>query len=334
MAADVDLYSPQLPAGPAGWSEDDYITALTEVDAAASWAKVRITGAMVTRYGEELLQAASARTGIAHSTLRSWRAVDKAFPAEKVGRPTFSVGVAEAFMALDDRLALVSRAEPWTVAGARELAASRRKPRAARPRKAGRQSAGTAHPGDQPSPDNGQQPQDTAAQGAAAGTEDGAARDGQEQPREQPRAQPPEEPQDRQDGDGTAERQDDPASAAPEMPAIPAALPEDELARLRDEVRAELRADAGLREQALEEVRAELRETAARLFEAQRAAWHEERDGLLARNGELEADRYELLRARDELEAANERLSGRMKRCPRHGVPLVPGCRACLEEAA
>ena len=55
--------------------------------------------------------------------------MDKAFPAEEFGRPNFSVGVAEALCAQRDRLELVSREQPWTVAEARALVTSRKPPR-------------------------------------------------------------------------------------------------------------------------------------------------------------------------------------------------------------
>ena len=91
--------------------------------------EVRITGLLAGRHGDGTLQLAAAETGIALATLKAWRKVDKRFPAQKYGRPYFSVGVAEAFCALEDRDKLVSREQPWTVAEARALAASRRKPR-------------------------------------------------------------------------------------------------------------------------------------------------------------------------------------------------------------
>jgi hypothetical protein len=151
-----------------------------------------------------------------------------------------------------------------------------------RPPKAGKRPAETAGhpPGDRSLPDNGERPQEASGPPQAAST-------------------PSQDP--------------GPGSAAPEMPAIPAALPEEELERLREEAREETRRAVA------HELKAKfegLWNDLARECEARQA----QVEALLARNGELEAE--------------VERLSGRMKRCPVHGVPLVPSCPACSEEAA
>ncbi len=62
---------------------------------------------------------------MAHATVLNYRALDKAFPEAEFGAPNCPAGVALAFIALDDRKALVSREEPWTVAEARAFVAER-----------------------------------------------------------------------------------------------------------------------------------------------------------------------------------------------------------------
>ena len=127
-SSDIALYVPQLPADPAQWSYDDFVAALRVVDNRSTWAKVRIIGAMARRMGAAgygLVEEAAREVGLSAATVRNYRALDEAYPVAEFGAPNCPVGVALAFMALDDRKALVSREEPWTVAGAREYAAER-----------------------------------------------------------------------------------------------------------------------------------------------------------------------------------------------------------------
>lgn len=272
MGEDIDLYSPQLPADPSGWSVDDHIAALREVDRASVWAKVRITGLLAARHGDGTLQRAAEQVGIALSTLKSWRSVDRAFPVQEFGRPNFSVAVAEAFMGLDDREALVSREEPWTQREARELAASRRKPRAAR--KAGRPSSADGRPA-------------SAGQGRSgadgAGESSGEPRD--EQPAGGTAAAAPlddESAQEPPGGQEAAARPSEPAgpgNPAAEIPVVPGDSPgggqEDEAAQDTQEPGlAELKAENAELHEKLEAVRAVAAELAA-CISAAGGGWRE-----------------------------------------------------------
>jgi len=156
---------PQLPADPRDWAYADFIAALQEVDNRSTWVKVRIIGAMADRYGGEddggegKLRDAAKDTGLAHATVLNYRAVDEAYPVAEFGQPNCSVGVALAFIALDDRKALVSREEPWTREEARKLAAERAKndpfprdeeparPKRGRPRQLAGKGSSAASPG-------------------------------------------------------------------------------------------------------------------------------------------------------------------------------------------
>lgn len=120
MSAEISLYE-----DPAGLSYDDLVAAWHEVDSRSAWFKARLAAAVP----KGKLERYAADVGVSYATVRDYRQVANAYPAEKWGRPHFSFGVAKALMAQDDRFALVSREQPWTVAEARELVASRRQPR-------------------------------------------------------------------------------------------------------------------------------------------------------------------------------------------------------------
>jgi hypothetical protein len=126
MGAEPALYSPQLPAGPAGLTYDDLVAAWHEVESRSAWFKARLAAAVAK--GD--LRRYAADVGVSYATVKHYRSVAEKYPAEKIGRPNLSFGAAAALMGLKDRLELVSREEPWTVAEARALAASRRKPAA------------------------------------------------------------------------------------------------------------------------------------------------------------------------------------------------------------
>lgn len=78
-----------------------------------------------TTYGESNLMRYAAEIVVEYSTLRDYKAVAQAFPAESVARATHSWSVYRAFAAQRDRLELVARQESWTAREARELVAGR-----------------------------------------------------------------------------------------------------------------------------------------------------------------------------------------------------------------
>lgn len=78
-----------------------------------------------TTYGESSLMRYAAEIVVEYSTLRSYKAVAQAFPAESVLRSTNSWSIYRVLVAQKDRLELAARDQPWTVAEARELVAGR-----------------------------------------------------------------------------------------------------------------------------------------------------------------------------------------------------------------
>jgi hypothetical protein len=204
---EIQLHAPGLPADPASPSYADLVAAWHEADSRSAWFRARLAAVVA----EEDLRRYAADVGVAHSTVKSYRAVARAYDAANLDVQIVAFGVAAAFMGLEDRLELVSRAEPWTVAEARDLAAARAqralpsaKRRRGRPRKRPEQETGQPG-GSEPPGGDGRPPVGPGRAADGTGTDPGA----QEAAGEPGQLAP---------ADGQAA----PDSAAPEMPAIPA----------------------------------------------------------------------------------------------------------------
>jgi hypothetical protein len=283
MAAELDIpqqYAVRL-RDDLGW--DELVSIGRALESGSKWMLGDLACRVETSYGAGDLARYAEAIGVEYATLRDYKAVAQAYPAESVVRTTNPWSVYRVLVSHPQRMELVSRGQPLTVAEAREVAASHRKPRAPRPRKRPEEKT-SPPPGSSPPGEDGRPPvgPDRAADGT--GTPAGQEAAGE------PGSQAP--------ADGQAA----PDSTAPEITEMPAALPAEELERLREETK---RAIA-------EELRAQFRD----LYNA------------------LAAERDELAVMAAGLAAEVERLSGRMKRCPVHEVPLEPLCPACLEETA
>lgn len=114
------------------WEYEDFVNAGRELQEASSWLYGDLAAGVHGRYGEARLKQYAEDIGVPYSTLKRCRTVARAFP--RTG-PRGPFSVCRELAALKDRLALVSGRDDWTVAQARELAASLKPPAKSKPAK-------------------------------------------------------------------------------------------------------------------------------------------------------------------------------------------------------
>ena len=112
-------------AGAVVRSWDELVAAGRDIIDGFQWKLGDLACEVETTYGESSLMRYAAEIVVEYSTLRGYKAVAKAFPAESVDRSTHSWTVYLALAAQPDRLELVAREERWSAREARELVASR-----------------------------------------------------------------------------------------------------------------------------------------------------------------------------------------------------------------
>jgi hypothetical protein len=207
MAAELDIpqqYAVRL-RDDLGW--DELVSIGRALESGSKWLLGDLACRVETSYGAGDLARYAEEVGVDYATLRGYKAVSHAFPAESVLRSTHPWSVYRVLVSLPDRLELVS-GEAMTKAQAGELAASRRKPRAPRPRRRPEEET-SPPPGSEPPGEDGRPPVGPGR--AADGT--GTAPGGQEAAGEPGQPAP-------------ADGQASPDGAAPEMPAMQAGDPE------------------------------------------------------------------------------------------------------------
>ncbi len=113
-----------------GWEYDDYVRAWHELNSRANWLRGDLACGVETKgtYGEGTLERYALDVGVEYSTVRAYKQVAQAYPAESVPRGTHSWTVYRELAAQPDRLELVVSRDDWTVAEARELVAARKNP--------------------------------------------------------------------------------------------------------------------------------------------------------------------------------------------------------------
>jgi hypothetical protein len=197
MAAEVDIPQQYEARLRDDLTRDELVSVGHRLASGSRWMLGDLACMVEARYGEADLRRYAEEIDVEYASLRAYKAVSQAFPAESVIRLTHSWSVYQVLAAQPDRLELVS-GDRMTKAQAQELMAARKPPpRPGQPRKARK-----------PSPSPGGQ----ASAGQKGAQPDGGQR--AEEPSEPPQAAtPPGQP---------ASPEEPPA----EIPVIPGGSPE------------------------------------------------------------------------------------------------------------